>query len=174
MLDGDSLGAPKSDSPRVTMRGHIAYATVVALSILACSRELIALVLYAWNHDSSSQLLFIPAISLYLTWLERKRIFAMTRFSIVPGATAILGGGVLFCLGRWEALRPPGNEALCVSALSVVIIWTGAFLLCYGSTTLRAAAFHSVFLLLMIPIPDPVLEGIIQLLQRGSTEIAWL
>jgi len=58
--------------------------------------------------------------------------------------------------------------------LSIVIIWTGAFLICYGASALRAAAFPFLFLLLMIPIPDSALDKIIYLLQRGSTEIAWL
>jgi exosortase len=150
------------------------YATLMALSIALCSRELTTLVMYAWNHDSSSQILLIPAISLYFVWSRRKGIFLVTSFSLVPGVIAILAGGVLFSLGRSETLRLGGNQALCVSALSIVIIWTGAFLLCYGRRALGAAAFPFLFLLLMIPIPDPWLDEIVHLLQQGSTEVAWL
>jgi exosortase len=174
MLDGGSVSAAEFEVPRVTIRGHLAYAAVAGLSVLIYSKELITLVMYAWNHDSSSQILLIPVISSYFVWLDRKRIFAVTRFSMVPGATLILSGGVLFWIGRWDALHLRGNETLCVSTLSILVIWTGAFLLCYGAKALRAAAFPLLFLLFMIPIPDRILDGIIRLLQQGSTEVAWL
>jgi exosortase len=173
MLDGYSLGASELGSRRVA-REHIAYATAVALSILVCSKQLLALAVYAWNHESSSQILLVPLISLYLASWARKRIFSVTVFSMGSGATAVVAGGILLWLARWEAPRLRGNEALCLSALSIVIIWAGAFLLCYGPKALRAAAFPFLFLLLMVPLPDPVLDEIIHLLQQGSTQVAWL
>ena len=54
------------------------------------------------------------------------------------------------------------------------MIWLGAFLLCYGSRATRAAAFPLLFLLLVVPLPEAVLEKTIYLLQQGSTEIAYL
>jgi exosortase len=155
-------------------RSHITYAVLMTASVLVSSKMLAALVTYGWSHDSSSQILIIPAVSLFLAWLARRRIFAATRFSCVPGISVILGGGLLFLFGRWATLRLPGNEALSLSAVSIVIIWTGAFLLCYGPRALKAAAFPCLFLLLMVPIPDPALNWIIRLLQQGSTEIAYL
>ena len=174
LLKVNSLAALKLETLKATTRGHIAYAILIAASVLVCSNRLAALVMYAWNHDSSSQILLIPMISFYLTWLARRRIFAVTGFSIVPGITAILSGGILFWIAGWESLRLPGNEALCLSALSLVVIWTGGFLLCYGPRALRAGAFPLLFLLLMVPFPDPILDWIIHLLQQGSTEIAYL
>jgi exosortase len=156
------------------MREHLSYAAVMVLSVLTSWKDLVALLIYAWNHDSSSQILLIPVISSYLVWLDRKRIFAATQFSMLPGATLILGGGVLFWIGRWDALHVQGDEKLCLSTLSILIIWAGAFLLCYGPKALRAAAFPLLFLLFMIPVPDLILDGIIRLLQQGSTEVAWL
>ena len=54
------------------------------------------------------------------------------------------------------------------------MIWIGAFALCYGSRVARAAAFPLLFLLLMVPLPEAVLDKTIYLLQLGSTEIACL
>ncbi len=159
--------------PGTTAHKHVAYATLIMFSGLICFKGLAALMTYAWNHDSSSQILLIPLVSLYLTWLARKQIFAVTNLSIVPGITAILSGGIIFWIAGEKPLHLQGNEALCLYALSFVVIWTGGFLLCYGSTALRAGAFPLLFLLLMIPFPDPVLNWIIHLLQQGSTDITY-
>jgi len=86
---------------------------------------------------------------------------------------AILSGGILFLIAGWESSHLSGNEALSLSALSLVVIWTGGFLLCYGRRALRAGASQLLFLLLMVPFPDPFLDWIIQLLQQGSTEVAY-
>jgi exosortase len=174
LLKVNGLTALKLETLKTITRGHIAYAILIAATVLVCAERLAGLVTYAWNHDSSSQILLIPIISLYLTWLARKRIFAVTGFSIVPGITAILSGGILFWIAGWRPSRLPGNEALCLSALSLVTIWTGEFLLCYGPRALRAGAFPLLFLLLMVPFPDPILDWIINLLQQGSTEIAYV
>ena len=153
---------------------HLGYAILMTASLLFCSRKLAALFSYAWSQDSSSHILLIPIISLYFGWLARKRIFASVSSSIVPGLATILSGLILFVLAGSQRFHLQGNEPLSLAAFSMVIIWTGAFLICYGSRALRAAAFPFLFLLLMIPIPDPVLDQIIRLLQRGSTEVAWL
>jgi exosortase len=147
---------------------------MVAVSVLLCSKGLIALAIYAWNHNSSSQILLIPAITFYLVWSRRKLILGDTRFSIVPGAMVILSGGVLYWIARSAHLRLQGNEALSLSALSLVIIWTGVFFLCYGPKALQVGRSSLLFLVLMIPIPDPILNRIIYLLQQGSTEITYL
>lgn len=174
LYEVNRLTVRKLETLKATTRGHIAYAVLMAASVLVCSKRVAALVMYAWNHDSSSQILLIPITSLFLIWLARKRIFAVTGFSIVPGITAILSGGILFWIAGLEPLHLPGNEALCLSALSLVIIWAGGFLLCYGPRALRAGAFPFLSLLLMVPFPDPVLDWIIHLLQQGSTEITYL
>jgi len=53
-------------------------------------------------------------------------------------------------------------------------VWIGGFLVCYGSVALRAGSFSLLFLLLMVPLPDVVLDRVIHALQEGSTEIAYL
>jgi len=154
--------------------GHTAYAVLVVASVLVCWKSLTVLMKYGWSHESSSQILAIPIITLFLIWLDRRRIFATTGFSIIFGTAAIVSGGILFWVADQESLRLRGNEDLCLSALSIAIIWTGGFLLCYGPRAVRAAAFPLLFLLLMVPIPDPILDWVIYLLQQGSTEITYV
>jgi len=156
------------------LRRHVIYAILVAASALVCLKGLLALTAYGMSHDSSSQILLIPFATIYLVWLARKRIFAVTSFSILPGGVVVLAGGILSWLAGWSSSLLPGNEALCLSAFAFVLIWTGAFLLCYGFRAVRAAVFPLLFLFLMIPLPDPVLDRVTYLLQRGSTEMTVL
>jgi len=146
----------------------------MAASLLLCGSRLGALFRYAWSEDSSSHIVLIPIISLYFGWLERKRIFASIGSSLISGLATGLSGVILFLVAASPRLHLQGNEPLSLSAFSIVIIWTALFFICYGASALRAAAFPFLFLLLMIPIPDPALDKITYLLQRGSTEIAWL
>jgi exosortase len=170
----NTLTSPNARTLTLATRSHIAYAILMVASALICSKRLAELVTYAWGHESSSQILLIPIISFYLVWLSRKQIFAVTDFSIAPGVISVLTGGILFWVAGWEHLHLAGNEGLSVSALSLVIMWMGGFLLCYGAKALRAGARPLLFLLLMIPIPDPVLDGMIYLLQQGSTATTYL
>jgi exosortase len=155
-------------------RRHIVFAVFLISATLVCSRRVAALANYAWTNDSGSQILIIPFVSLFLIWLARKRIFAVRSTSIVSGIGTILVGVGLFWIADAKTLALDGNEKLCLSALSLVMIWTGGFLLCYGPKALRAGAFPLIFLLFMIPLPDPVLDYVIHLLQEGSTEITYL
>ena len=146
----------------------------MAATLVLCGNRLAALFSYAWSEASSSHILLIPIISLYFGWLERKRIFASIGSSVISGLAITLSGAIFFLAAGSQRLHLQGNESLSLSVFSIVIIWTGVFLICYGATALRPAAFPFLFLVLMIPIPDPALDKIIYLLQRGSTEITWL
>ena len=72
-----------------------------------------------------------------------------------------------------ESVRDP-DQCLSGAMLAIVLLWLGGFLMCYGVTAWRRAAFSLLFLLLMVPLPPTLLERSILLLQQGSTEIAYL
>lgn len=166
--------AVKAEMSSLLMRRHIAYAVLITVSVAVCAKSLMALTVYALHNESSSQILAIPFVTLFLIWMGRKRIFEATSYSIAPGIATILAGAVLFWVGQRDSSGFAGNEALCLSALALVAIWTGGFLLIYGRKAMHSAAFPLLFLLLTIPIPDPVLDRVIYWLQQGSTEITYL
>ncbi|MGH9734152.1 MAG: exosortase/archaeosortase family protein [Candidatus Acidiferrales bacterium] len=133
---------------------------------------LVQLVAYALHHDFCSQILVVPFISAYLLYIERRHIFRVTPYAITPGISAILAG---LGIGWWAARSFDQSGAhgwLSISALSLVLIWIGAFVTCYGLATARRAAFPLLFLLLMIPPPDFLLSRMVYWLQEGSTEVS--
>src|SRR5271155_4899350 len=153
---------------------HASFVAFVLISSIAFLRTLTALVHYSLGNESSSHILIIPVVAFFLLYLERQTIFSITRASVASGSAVALSGVVLFWLARLGPVPQEGNWLLCLQTLSVVLVWMGGFLICYGFAAFRAAAFPLLFLLLMVPIPDVILDKIILDLQEGSTEIAYL
>lgn len=153
---------------------HASFIAMIAVSSLAFYKTLSASVAYSLNNASSSHIVLIPLVAFFLLYIERQHIFSITRTSVGSGIGLMLTGIFLY----WLASRPPfpqyGNWPLSLGALSVVLVWIGGFVLCYGFAAFRAGAFPLLFLLLMIPFPDVVLDRVIHALQTGSTEIAYL
>jgi exosortase len=155
-------------------RAHAVFACLVGLSIIVFWRAFHSLVLYSLDHESSSHILLIPLVSFYLLWTERSRIFQFVQNSPIPGGTLILAAVAFYSLNaRHFSLQDP-DQFLPGAILAFVLLWFGAFLLCYGGTAWRRACFSLLFLLLMVPLPPTVLERFIYWLQEGSTEIAYL
>ena len=155
-------------------RAHTAFVGLVILSVIIFWRTFHALVLFSLDHESSSHILLIPVVSVYLLWTERSRIFQVVRPAPVLGATLVLAAIALyfFTASHWSTQDP--EQFLPGATLAIVLLWLGGFLLCYGVTAWRRACFSLLFLLLMVPLPPTFLDRSIYLLQQGSTEIAYL
>ena len=153
---------------------HASFIALIAVSSLAFYKTLGALVTYSLNNASSSHIVLIPVVAFFLLYIERQHIFSTTRTSIGSGIGLILGGVILQGLANRHPFPQDGNWPLSLGALAVILVWIGGFLLCYGLAAFRAGAFPLLFLLLMIPFPDVVLDRVIHALQTGSTEIAYL
>jgi exosortase len=155
-------------------RRHIGFVAVILFSSLVFYKTLSALVQYSLHDESSSQIILIPLVAFFLLYIESQAIFSSTRTSAVSGSCLVLGGLALFLLAHRSTFPQDGNWPLSLQTLSVVLVWVGGFLLCYGSAAFRAAIFPLMFLLLMVPLPRVVLDWVIHALQEGSTEIAYL
>ena len=154
-------------------RRHWYFAGFVAASVIVSWKALTALVLFSLHEESSSHILLIPLISIYLFYVERKRISKFLRTGAVRHASVILAGALLFFLFIVVRFFADQASHLPVTISLLVVAWIGAFALFYGPSALRAAAFPLFFLLLMIPLPQGVLARSIYLLQSGSTDIAY-
>jgi exosortase len=164
----------KTADRRAIARVNVAFVGFVFLSVVICWSALRALTTFSLQHESSSHVVLIPLISIYLLYIERERIFQIVRPSIIPGGAVILLALVFYFLAsRHRPASDPG-QFLSSMTLAVVLLWFGGFLLCYGAAAWREASFSLLFLLLMVPLPPAVLDSAIYFLQRGSTEIAYL
>ena len=166
-----------SSTPPASKQGAVRHAWFIAFVVasgIAFHQALSALVQFSQVEDSASHVLLIPLIVLFLLYTERRRIFAVTRTQAVPGIAVIATGLFVYWVGSRAPLQTSGNFSLSLEILSIVILWAGAFLFCYGFAAVRAAAFSLLFLLLMVPLPEMVLDRVIYWLQAGSTELTYL
>ena len=136
---------------------------------------LLALYSYARSDETASHLVLTPFITCGLVLLHRRAIFASVETSWRVGSALLFAGAVLWMLASPYSASLDQKAALIPVAASLVVLWIGAFVLCFGNRASRAALFPLLFLSLMVPLPDVVLNRSIEWLKNGSTEaVAWL
>jgi exosortase len=148
---------------------------LISWIIVACLvflRPLTSFFVYSLSDENASHLVLIPAISAWILYLERDRIFRTLDSDGIAAATlAALGAAV----GLWTFVggsRWSAHNRLSLYILSLIVIWASGFAFVFGRETLLRARFALGFLLLTIPIPDFLLDRAIYFLQKGSAEIA--
>jgi|KBSMisStandDraft_5_1062788.scaffolds.fasta_scaffold12330_4 exosortase len=127
---------------------------------------------YALSNDNASHAILIPAIFIWILYLERGRIFTTlgsdlhsALFFFIPGC--LVSVGYFFFASRLSELN---RLSVCIFAL--ILLWVAGFAFIFGRKALQNARFPLAFLLLTIPIPDFLLDKTIYFLQKGTTEIA--
>ena len=163
----------RSGSAEIARR-HVWFAVFLVGTCAVFHKALATLVSYSLHDDSSSHIVLIPWIAIFLVYWDRRRIFVSTTTGFRSGSGLVLGGVLLDLLSRRIPLLQEGNWLLSLSICSIVLIWLGGFVVCYGLASLRAAAFPLCFLLLMVPLPDVILDRAIRALQEGSADMAYL
>lgn len=131
---------------------------------------------FALGSDLYSHTALIPLVSAYLLQADREKIFCDLApdhlAGLVFGALGLTILGLrLWLNGSGVVLHSEDNLALSTSAylLLFVALWAGLL----GRTSLRAAAFPLGFLVFMVPLPAPLLNGIEFFLQHTSAAAAY-
>lgn len=144
---------------------HIVFGLLLVLSLLlfqATARDLLNLAL---DSERYTHIVLVPLISLGFLYWERSRIFRNITYSLRLGLPLLLLGVSLHYGSR--AMAAP----LQIAAFSVILTWTAAFILCYGTRSWLAAGFPIGFQLLMIPLPASFMDSASSALQYGSAEM---
>ncbi len=123
--------------------------------------------------DQYSQILAVGPISVFLLYMERRKVFTKFNFSPV-GALLYLASLAAYGFVASRASAIEHSNYISLSILLFSVSCMAAFLFCYGGKTFRAGLFPVLFLVLMTPLPDALREKIIALLQNGSAvATAW-
>jgi len=146
-------------------------ACVAALVVYGPVREY----LY-WTYKSAyyTHVVLIPLVSAYLIFTRRKEIFRDIGYAFAPGG-AVAGLGLLLLVAA--AALASGwtkNDHAALVACGTVLAVIGAFVAIFGLRAFRSARFALLFLAFMVPLPTVVEQGIIRVLQLGSTEFVAL
>src|SRR5262245_42643151 len=150
----------------------ILFSLCLCLLMAGTIREVIGFSLDLSNKHAS-QILLVPLISAALIWWNRKVVFQTPQWSVPFAMPVLFLGGMLLVAGKIVGPRLGENDYL-TAASSLVVLWLGGFLLCYGPASFKAAVFPLLFMFFAVPIPTAVLDGVIAVLQRRSAEVAFV
>src|SRR4030095_1761525 len=96
------------DEINMMARRHGACALLLIVSIVLFWSSIRALLAYSWTHESSSHIVLIPALAIFLIYAERQKIFLTVRSSPLVGLTLICAGIALYVQAK--RLWPLENE----------------------------------------------------------------
>jgi len=153
-------------------RLYLFFALWVVLCVALFWKPASGVLRYALGNDNASHIVLIPFISAWLLYVEHKRIFKELRFDYAGGAVL----AVLAASGAALTYRSFDNwtetEMLTGYTTALVLLVIAGFALIFGRAATKAGHFSLLFLFLMVPWPDPLLNGAIYYLQKGSADIA--
>jgi exosortase len=153
---------------------HRRFTLLCILSLIAAWPTIVQVIRLALDDDRYGHILLIPLISFILIYLRRKESFSNVQPSLIGGALLIAAGIIsYFGLGLTGSWLNQDSKLL-ISVLALVVIWNGAFLLCYGKEAFMQARFALLFLLFVVPPPSWMLDKAVIALQYRSAEISYI
>lgn len=127
---------------------------------------LVAMIGQWWSNDIYSYAFLIPAISLYMIWLDREGLMA-----IPPVPEFVKGGGILLCGMLGLVLGNAGNILL-LQECSFLVTLTGLVVLVRGSECLSIVWFPILYLAFAIPMWGVIVEPFVMPSRLLSASIA--
>jgi exosortase len=154
--------------------GQVSPARIIGFVIVCLLPFLIAwdstrlLVNLVFENETFSQIPLLPLVSAFLIFENRKSVFSNLPFSWIMGGALIVPGAILLAASQVNLWHLTETNPQSLFVFAIVCIWLGAFALFFGASAFRAALFPLLFLLFMVPIPEPLLSRTIYVLQAGS------
>jgi exosortase len=131
--------------------------------------SILARLLLQWvgpSSDSNFQHgIFVPLFALFVLWQDRKRLKAIASQPSWAGLPLVVLSLLMLVLGVLGA-------ELFFSRVSLLIMMAGLVILFQGWTFFRAILFPWAFLILMIPIPNLILQQVTFPLQLLASKLA--
>jgi exosortase len=145
-----------------------------AVSLLFGWRVLVDTFALSLRDDEYTYILLILPVSAILVFLERRSLWKIMTLNIRTGPALLAIAALITCFAwGWSAsLAPDAQRSM--RMLALVLWWIGAFVLCYGSEVARSVLFPLLFLFGLVPLPQPVLNVIVALLQYWSAWAAYV
>jgi len=123
------------------------------------------------SNDDASHLFLIPLISACVFFVERHRILPnLSSDRLLAGILLVLAAAVAFASHFVRSVSSTGLQLSCY-IFSLALVWVAGFALLFGRVALKAGSFPLLFLSLMVPLPNFLLDQVIYLLQMAS---AWI
>ena len=173
--DRISLANDLPSTSRKADRLRVAGCVLLCLLPLALAgNSLRSLLTLVSENETFSQIPLIPLVSIFILYLNKRTLFHNVAWGWRLGATLMIPGTILLAAPWLTSQNLNSTNQTILVIFGIAIFWMGAFALCFGPQTFRDACFPLLFLLFMVPIPEPMLSKVIYFLQQESTEAAEL
>jgi exosortase len=151
-----------------TRQRHSVFTLLVLLSLVAFWTTVTASIGLYLRDDRYSYALFAVPITVFLMYSQRAAVFLSPRYEVAGGVGMILLGASSRAVAAAISSPFSRDVRLSGSVLALVLVWVGAFLLCYGKDAFRKALVPLLFLFLLVPLPSAVMDKAVVALQHAS------
>ena len=170
-MSADRVGELRNAAASMVTR-IVGFATVVVSTVVIFWTPLSTLIRFSFQEEHYSHIILVPAVTAVLLLYERRTVFAQVETSWKAGIGLLAAGALVGWWGLAYAGSPSENDRLFITTSSLVLMWIGGFMVCFGWSAVRAGLFPVLFLVLMVPLPDPLLNAVVFSLQTGSAEVS--
>lgn len=157
--------------------GMSRFAIAAGVLVAAFSPALYQLFQLSLENSLYSHIPLIPAVSVFLVWIDRQRLPHVARPDFARAGLFGLGGlgllaGYWLCVQNGVALTEDDFLSFTISAFVLSLSAVGSVFL--GRPMVTAMAFPLAFLVFMVPFPSGMEVAIETFLQYGSAWVAYL
>ncbi len=145
------------------------FAALLLIGVVCWWRSIVTLLTLAFTNEQYSHVLLVLPVSLSLALLEGRDKNVRPAWSLFP-ALALVVVSLTILLAVQFTTDWVGERALIISIASLVVFCIGLMMLFFGVPAVRQLLFPLLFLFLIVPIPQVVVDKCIVALQVASTE----
>jgi exosortase len=157
----------------ISLSSNRSWGLCAAWLLLCCFlfwKPLLAVTQYALHNDDASHILLIPFMVAWLFYLERQRIVPRS-LDLPAAAWFALPAGALSVIALYATFADT-SVTLALLILALVLFLISGFVAIFGRGSATSVWFSLAFLLFLVPLPGPLLNRVIYLLQAGSASVA--
>ena len=154
-------------APSGEVRWPVAQLLILAVGLLALFiPTYVSLANTAWMKDDNGHAPIIIALSFWLLWNDRQKLFAgEAQPAMVSGWLVLMVALAMYVLGRSQGLDT-------LEALSHVFLLAAGMLMLRGWSLVRMAWFSLFFMLFMVPLPGVLVQAITMPLKVAVSVVA--
>jgi exosortase len=157
---------------KLAMRNRwVCFTVWILLSSLFFVRPLMALIRVSLSNDDVSYIILVPFLSAAVLFIEHRKVFFELSVDKARGGCILVLGVFMAVASRLVGAGSAIDLQLSGYILSLVLFWLAGFVLFFGRAASKTARFSLVFLFLMVPPPNILLDCVVYFLQAGSTWI---
>jgi exosortase len=150
----------------------LAFVVLLGIGTAFFSGSILSLLTVSSNKELYSHLPLIPFVSLYFFLIGSKSIFSEVGWDYAKSIPFMAAAFLVSWLGRSLQGQLDQQDHLSLMMAGLFAWALGSFVLSYGASAARKAAFPLLFLVFIIPMPTLLLNPFVRVLQAASAETA--